>query len=359
MPITRIRKRVVREVFAPAMRLFRDTLQESGDVGAIRDWAARLDRALFHDETGGLWQVVALQHCAASWFNAPAEQAASARRVILYLHGGAFVVETPRLHGAFVARLARAAQAAALMPHYRLAPENPFPASPDDAMAAYRWLLASGYAGREIVVAGDSAGGNLALGLLQRIVHEGLPVPSCAVALSPLTDATFSGESVRRNDGLDPMFTARGFETLSRFVAPDDAIRTWPLASPLFGDMAGLPPLLLQVGSSELLLDDSVRFAQRHPGAKLQVWHDMPHVFPLFDFLPESKAALGQIVQFIDATRARLADTPDKPTGDDHGTEVQRADREGVFPADRPEVAGSAQPGAGRDLGQGHDQEGG
>ena len=90
MPITRIRKRVVREVFAPAMRLFRDTLQESGDVGAIRDWAARLDRALFHDETGGLWQVVALQHCAASWFNAPAEQAASARRVILYLHGGAF-----------------------------------------------------------------------------------------------------------------------------------------------------------------------------------------------------------------------------------------------------------------------------
>lgn len=348
MPITRIRKRVVREVFAPAMRLFRDTLQESGDVGAIRDWAARLDRALFHDETGGLWQVVALQHCAASWFNAPAEQAASARRVILYLHGGAFV-----------ARLARAAQAAALMPHYRLAPENPFPASPDDAMAAYRWLLASGYAGREIVVAGDSAGGNLALGLLQRIVHEGLPVPSCAVALSPLTDATFSGESVRRNDGLDPMFTARGFETLSRFVAPDDAIRTWPLASPLFGDMAGLPPLLLQVGSSELLLDDSVRFAQRHPGAKLQVWHDMPHVFPLFDFLPESKAALGQIVQFIDATRARLADTPDKPTGDDHGTEVQRADREGVFPADRPEVAGSAQPGAGRDLGQGHDQEGG
>ena len=326
MPITRIRKRIVREVFAPAMRLFRDTLQESGDVGAIRDWAARLDRALMRDDPDGPRHLVALQHCAATWFDALAPQTVEAGRVILYLHGGAFIVETPRLHGAFVARLAHAAGARALMPHYRLAPENAFPASPDDALAAYRWLLARGHAGRDIVVAGDSAGGNLALGLLQRIVHEGLPVPACAVALSPLTDATFSGESVRRNDGLDPMFTARGFDTLARFIVPDDAMRTWPLASPLFGEMSGLPPLLLQVGSSELLLDDSVRFAQRHPGTKLQVWHDVPHVFPLFDFLPESQPALEQIVQFINAATPTPGPAPTTPTGADHGAEVQRPD---------------------------------
>lgn len=207
MAIRHLRNRVTREVFVPALRLFRDTLLNHPDPVALREWAGRLEAALVHDSDVAASRPIALGHCAASWFEAPFTDA---RRVILYLHGGAFVVETPRLHGAFVTRLAAATGCGVLVAHYRLAPEHPFPAAPDDALTAYRWLLASGREGREIVVAGDSAGGNLALGLLQRIVHEGLPAPACAVALSPITDGTLSGESIRRNDGLDPMFTAAG-----------------------------------------------------------------------------------------------------------------------------------------------------
>lgn len=331
MAIRHLRNRVTREVFVPALRLFRDTLLNHPDPVALREWAGRLEAALVHDSDVAASRPIALGHCAASWFEAPFTDA---RRVILYLHGGAFVVETPRLHGAFVTRLAAATGCGVLVPHYRLAPEHPFPAAHDDALTAYRWLLDSGREGREIAVAGDSAGGNLTLGLLQRIVHEGLPAPACAVALSPITDGPLSGESIRRNDGLDPMFTAAGFHALVPLVLPDAAQRAWPLASLLFGEMAGLPPLLLQVGSSELLLDDSIRFAQRCPGARLQVWHDMPHVFPLFEFLPQASAALADIARFIDHQLP--------PTGGPRGTEIQRTDRQGLCPADGSEVAGGA-----------------
>lgn len=231
-----------------------------------------------------------------------------------YLHGGAFIFETPRLHGAFLTRIARACGMNALMPNYRLAPEHPFPAAPDDALTAYRWLLAQGHRGSDIVVAGDSAGGNLALGLLQRLNGEGLPQPACAVVLSPVTDGSFSGDSVRRNDGLNPMFTARGVHALAPVYLSDATQARLPLASPLLGDMTGLPPVLLIVGSSELMLDDSVRFALRCPGAQLQVWHDMPHVFAVFDFLPQATQALESIATFVRAAIERAAPALVLPT---------------------------------------------
>jgi len=139
---------------------------------------------------------------------------------------------------------------------------------------------------------------------LLRLRDEGLPLPAGAVALSPVTDLTFSGESIQRNDGVDDMFSADGMDGLVPVYLADRALRTHPHVSPVFGDFAGLPPLLVIVGSTELLLDDSVRVAQRWPQATLLVWDGMPHVFVGFDFLPEAREATQRIGRFV---RERLA----------------------------------------------------
>jgi hypothetical protein len=185
------------------------------------------------------------------------------------------------------------------MVSYRLAPEHLYPAALDDCMAAYRWLLDQGVDASRIVVAGDSAGGNLTLALLLRARDEGLPLPAGAVALSPVTDLTFSGDSVRRNDGIDDMFSADLMDALVPAYLPQRELCSHPHVSPLFGDFTGMPPLLLIAGSTELLLDDSVRVALRCPGAQLLVWHGMPHVFPGFDFLPEAREATQRIGRFV------------------------------------------------------------
>jgi acetyl esterase/lipase len=220
-------------------------------------------------------------------------------RVVLYLHGGAFIAETPLLHGALLARICAEAQARGLMLSYRLAPEHRYPAALDDCVAAYRWLLAQGFASDQIVVAGDSAGGNLTLALLLRLRDESLPLPAGAVALSPVADFTFSGDSIQRNDGVDDMFSAVMMEPLVPVYLAQRELRTHPHVSPVFGDYTGLPPLLLVVGSTELLLDDSVRVFHRAPNAQLLVWHGMPHVFPAMDFLPQARAATQRIGHFI------------------------------------------------------------
>jgi hypothetical protein len=167
-------------------------------------------------------------------------------------------------------------------------------------MAAYRWLLDEGHDASRIVVAGDSAGGNLTLALLLRARDEGLPLPAGAVALSPVADLTYSGDSIQRNDGVDDMFSADMMDAMIPvYLAERRDLCTDPHVSPVFGDYSGMPPLLLIVGSSELLLDDSVRVAQRCPGAELLVWNGMPHVFPAFDFLPEAREATQRIGRFI------------------------------------------------------------
>ncbi len=327
----RVRHRLFREIFVPALRLFRDTLLTDPDVPRLRDWVAAMERALAQDEPGARIGNVDLGRCSGAWFDI---EGADPARTILYLHGGAFVMETPRLHGGFLTRLAKQCRANALMPSYRLAPEHPFPGAHDDSFSAYRWLLAKGADPAKMIVVGDSAGGNLCLSLLQRLRHEGLPLPACAVAMSPLTDGTFSGPSIKRNDGLDPMFTAAGFHRLAPLYLADEAQRAQPLASPLFGELSGMPPILLTVGSSELLLDDSVRFASRCPGTELQVWHDMPHVFPLFEFFPEAVRARADMARFIEASLAN-AIAPDvqstipnqQAEGEAYGAEIQRADR--------------------------------
>lgn len=282
-------------MLVPALRLMRSQMKLIDDPVHLRQLAIRVD-ALARPVQGIRTEPVTAGMAPALWVDPPAVRQ---DQVVLYLHGGAFVAETPTFHGALLARICREAGSRGLMLSYRLAPEHRYPAALDDCMAAYRWLLEQGFDARNIIVAGDSAGGNLTLALLLRARDEGLPLPAAAVALSPVADLTFSGDSVRRNDGVDDMFSADLMDALVPVYLADPALRTHPHASPLFGDFAGMPPLLLIAGSTELLLDDSVRLAQRCPSAQLIVWHGMPHVFAGFEFLPEAGEAVQRIGRFM------------------------------------------------------------
>lgn len=223
-------------------------------------------------------------------------------RVLLYIHGGAFVARTPDLHAAMVCAWCEALQARALMVDYRLAPEHPWPAAPDDCHAAYRWLLQQGIAPASIVIAGDSAGGNLALATLQRLKADGTPLPAGAVLLSPFLDFSLGGPSVLDNARADPVFTlAFAIGIRACYAQPRRYLD--PAVSPLFGDFAGLPPLLFQVGSSELLLDDSMRAAALAEAAgvpvQLEIWQGLPHVFQAIGALPQAHEAAQRIVRFV------------------------------------------------------------
>lgn len=300
-PLKRLRDAIGRTLLTPALRLMRQQMRLVSDPVHLREMAAQVD-ALGRHERGVQRQPVVAGSAAATWIDIEGERH---DRVVLYLHGGAFIAETPVFHGALLARICREAGARGLMVSYRLAPEHLYPAALDDCMAAYRWLLDQGIDAGRIVVAGDSAGGNLTLALLLRARDEGLPLPAGAVALSPVTDLTFSGDSVRRNDGVDDMFSADLMDALVPAYLPRRELCTHPHVSPLFGDFSAMPPLLLIVGSTELLLDDAVRVALRCPGAQLLVWHGMPHVFPGFDFLPQAREATQRIGRFVRECVAR------------------------------------------------------
>jgi acetyl esterase/lipase len=225
------------------------------------------------------------------------------RGVILYCHGGGYVVGSPRVYRRLAARLAALTGCDVAAIDYRLAPEHVYPAAPDDAIRAYRELLSRGIDASSIVIAGDSAGGNLALVTLLRARDLGLPLPGAGVLLSPWTDLTGSGASMQTNAKLDPMLPAQRIDEAARMYAPDADLGD-PDISPLFGDFGGLPPLSIHVGTTEILLDDSQRLADRarQHGVRveLRTWHRMPHVFPMFaDFLPEGRRALDEIAQFI------------------------------------------------------------
>ena len=224
-------------------------------------------------------------------------------RVVLYLHGGAFLVGSPTMYRKLAVRLARVARAPVVVPAYRLAPEHPWPAAPEDALAAYRGLLDAGHAPGHIALVGDSAGGNLVLALLQQLREAGLPMPASASCLSPWADLTHSGETIRSHADLDPMLPAHRLPAAARAYVPDHDL-AHPLVSPVFADFAGFPPLLVQVGSDEVLLDDARRVvtaAQRHGvSATLRVWDGQPHVFQMLAHLiPEGRAAIEELGGFV------------------------------------------------------------
>lgn len=226
----------------------------------------------------------------------------TSRRVILYLHGGGFCLRGPNLYTSFLARLCRPTQAKGLLPDYRLTPEHPYPAAPQDCLASYRWLLAKGHDPHDIIIAGDSAGGCLSLATLTQLLATGEPLPACSVLLSPATDMTVSGWSAITKEREDPFFYLQTLLLLKHHYL-QGAFAGDPLVSPLYADYRGFPPLLFQAGSTELLLDDSLRTAAKAKAAgvevKLQIWRHMPHVFQLFNWLPESRQAVEEIGRFM------------------------------------------------------------
>ncbi|WP_262410587.1 alpha/beta hydrolase [Aquipseudomonas alcaligenes] len=236
---------------------------------------------------------------AAQWLS-PADY--RPERVLLYIHGGAFVAYTPDVYAAMVASWCQALKTRALVVDYRLAPEHPYPHALEECLATYRWLLAQGFNAKDIVIAGDSAGGNLVMAALQHIKADKQPLPSCAVLLSPFLDLTLSGKSALGNASHDPIFTLPFAVAIRDFYAPADTY-SQASVSPLFGDFSGLPPLLFQVGSTEMLLDDAVRAATKANASgvpvQLEIWTQLPHVFQLIPTLPQTQEAAQRIRSFI------------------------------------------------------------
>jgi acetyl esterase/lipase len=224
-------------------------------------------------------------------------------RQILFLHGGAFTTGSAALYRHILWRVAAAAAARVAAINYRLAPEHPFPAALDDAVAAWLGLLDEGAEPRHCAVMGDSAGGGLALALLLKLRDMGAPLPAAAVALSPWTDLAMTGASLTRNAASDPMENPDDVPFLVHCYLGDGDPRN-PYASPLYGDPKGLPPTLIQVGSDEILRDDSVRMAERMRAAgcqvELEVWPRMPHVWHAFaPVMPEARQAIARLGAFI------------------------------------------------------------
>ena len=227
---------------------------------------------------------------------------------MLYIHGGSFNAGSVKSHRPLAANIALVCKARALIIDYRLAPEHPYPCAVEDTLAAYEWLLASGIPPEKIVIAGDSAGGTLTLALLIQLRDLGKPLPALAVCLSPATDLTMSGDTWTCNKAKDIMLDTRNIRTCIEIYLREADPRS-PLASPLFADLHGLPPILIQVGSEECLLSDCTRFAEkaREAGSPvtLEVWDGMQHVWQYAaSFMPEGKQAISKIGEYVDTIMA-------------------------------------------------------
>ncbi|MEM6538968.1 MAG: alpha/beta hydrolase [Pseudomonadota bacterium] len=282
LPLANMEPTKVREIFAKAPQLFlpsdvrRDRVEADGPKGTVKgEWhlAPTVDPLKAYDKT------------------------------ILYFHGGGYVFGSPSTHRTITFSLARRTQFPVFSLDYRLAPEDPCPAAIDDAEAAYHWLLSLGKKPEEIVIGGDSAGGGLTLSLLQRLVSTGTDVPAAAFLYSPWTDLTCSGASIDENNASDVMFQAdhmrRGTDRYAGSLEKTD-----PRVSPLFGEMKGLPPLLVYVSASEMLRDDSVRFVEKAKAAGVEVeFHlgeQLAHVWPVFTpIMPEANEAVARTAAFI------------------------------------------------------------
>jgi acetyl esterase/lipase len=236
----------------------------------------------------------------AEWITTPE---AGHERAIYYLHGGGYVMGSIGTHRDMISRLSRAARARALAIDYRLAPENPFPAAVEDSTSAYRWLISTGVDPARLVIAGDSAGGGLTMATLVALRDAGDPLPAAAVCLSPWVDLEGVGESMTTRAEVDPMVQRESLLQSAKAYLRDADPRT-PLAAPLYADLSGLPPLLIQVGTAETLLDDSTRLAERARAAGVEVilelWDDMIHVWQFCAaMLPEGQQAIDRIGEFV------------------------------------------------------------
>ena len=293
-----LRARLIRSLTS---RYIRKIDLESADVGKMRK---RLDQI---GSLGRVARSVSIEKDKLYGLNVEWYRPENARsgKILLYLHGGAFVLGSCDSHRKLVTQMARAGRIDAVMPEYRLAPEHPYPAGLKDCVGVYRALLEYGYNPDNIVVAGDSAGGGLTMSLMLELRHNGVPLPGAAVLLSPFLDLTASGESVTTRAVQEPWFRADDIHVVINHYCSDEDLED-PLISPVFANVAGLPPTLIQVGDDEILLSDSTRIAEKMKEAgvdvDLQVFPEMWHVFQLFvGKMPESRGAVDKIGAFIDS----------------------------------------------------------
>jgi acetyl esterase/lipase len=227
------------------------------------------------------------------------------RHTVLYFHGGVYVLGDAALSADLAAQVGRRTSAKAISVDYRLAPEHPYPAAVDDALAAYEALLQSGTDPADVIFAGESAGGGLAVVTMVNARDRGLPLPAAAYAMSPYVDLTLSGETIRSRRDADPLLSPEALSArVADYTSGQDA--GLPLISPIFADLSGLPPLIIQVGSHEVLLDDALRLARTAALADVEVALDVvpgvPHVFQAYHpILDEAAAALDRAGQFLSA----------------------------------------------------------
>lgn len=281
-------------------RLRREVIDFNTSVTAMRQEADKFtDSRLFKMPPGVEVSPVSLDGLAGSWI-LPAQ--ATKDKAILYFHGGGYVMGSIKMHQSIVAKFVLGSSVPALLFDYRLAPEHPFPAALEDALTAYRWLLVQDVAPARIVFAGDSAGGGLVLATLLAARDRGLPLPAAAVALSPWTDLKCTGESYQTKTNV--CVAPKGMCTVFSQYYVGDHDPGLPEISPIYGDLHGLPPLLINVGDYDVLLDDSTRFAAKAKEAGVEVtlkvepgmFHCYPLCAPLF---PEARRAMAEICDFI------------------------------------------------------------
>lgn len=271
-------------------------------------WAERRQRL---DEVGSVWPVaddvelgaVDLDGVPGEWSIVPGSDAS---RVLIFFHGGGYCSGSIRSHRRMVTEAGRAAGARTLAVGYRLAPEHPFPAAFDDAVVAWRFLRRQGIGAACIAIGGDSAGGGLTAALINRLRASGDEQPACAWLVSPWADLTMSGSTMASKDAADPLIHKSYLEELAGAYLPATLDRKDPRVSPLFADLRGFPPVLVQVGSEETLLDDAVRFAAAAGAADvavtLEVWPHMVHAWPVWNArLEAGRRALVRAGAFISA----------------------------------------------------------
>ena len=288
------------EEFAGIVAMLRSQPMPAADA-SVEQMRAGMDAlaGLLPPPEGTRFEATSVGGVPGEWVTPPGSVA---DRTMLYLHGGAYMIGSPLSHRNLVARLAQAAGARALSLAYRLAPEHPFPAAVEDATAAYRGLLDSGVPARQIAIAGDSAGGGLTLATLIALRYYGVALPAAGVCLSPWVDLDMAGMSWFNGLGSDPILTRR--DTAAALAYLNGAPATTPLASPLYADLRGLPPLIVHIGSAEPLLSEDLAFAEKARAAgvdvTLDVWPEMFHVWQMFaPNFPEATQAIDKLGAFV------------------------------------------------------------
>ncbi len=282
------------------IRYFLQTQLSGWSEGTITEQRARQEKSarFFRYPKQVQSQVIYLAGVSSEWIENPDSTAGT----ILYLHGGAYALGSVNTHRELIARLVISTRCKALAINYRRAPENPFPAALEDTLSAYQWLLSQGHDPSRIFIAGDSSGGGLAIAALLALRANDSPLPAGAFCLSPWLDLTLSGNTISKNARLDPLLSASILEVYASLYAGTSKA-TDPLISPLFADLRNLPPIHLQSGANEILLDDSVRFYEKARQAgvdvTLKIWPELFHVFQLFSFLPETAESFKQVGIFV------------------------------------------------------------